>query len=89
MIEILLAGGLVALIAGLATIVRAEDDPKTPWDKEHLKTHLKTFFFAAVAAGLASWLMGYDPARPDGFISLLGVAYVGYAFVRGLVAGKE
>ena len=76
---------LLMLAAGIAMIVRAEDDPKTPWTKAYLKTHVKIFFYALIAAGLAMWLLSYDITQPNGFISILGIAYLGFSFIKAMV----
>lgn len=88
-VSILLVALVIAVIGFIATVVRGEDEPKTPWTKEYLKVHLKVYFFAVVAAALASWLLSYDPTTPAGFIALLGIAYTGFAFVQSLVARGE
>lgn len=87
--EMLLAAGLLGLAAVLAMWVRARDEPRTPFDRAHLYEHAETFAAALVAGGLAAWLLGYEPATPEGFIAILAVAGTGFAFIKGLVARKE
>ena len=76
---------LLLVAAGIATIVRAEDDPKTPWTKAFLKVHVKIFVYALIAAWLAMWLMNYDVLQPNGFVSVLGIAYLGFSFIKAMM----
>ena len=83
-----LAVTVLAIIfaAVIATVVRAEDDPKTPWDKAHLIAHIKVFLYAIIAVVLAVFLFGYEPQEPKDFLSVLAVAYLGFAFVKAIVS---
>lgn len=89
LLDIVIFTVLLVVAAVIVMIVRAEDEPKTPWTKAYMAAHLKIFFFAAVAGGLAAWLLGYDITEPNGFIAILGVAGTGFAFLKGLMSRAE
>jgi len=76
---------LLIAAAGIATIVRAEDDPKTPWTKAYWKAHVKVFIYAMIAAWLAMWTLGYDITQPKDFLSVAAVAYLGFAFIKAAI----
>ena len=77
---------MIIFAAIVAMIVRAEDDPKTPWTKAFFMAHMQVFIYAILASLLAMFLLGYDPRNPADFVALLAVAYTGLAFVKGIVS---
>ncbi len=86
LLEYLVMLALLLAAAAIAMVVRAEDDPKTPWSKAYLAAHIKVFVYALIAAWLAMWIFGYDIFQPKDFLSVLGVAYLGFSFVKAMVS---
>jgi hypothetical protein len=85
-LEYLVVLALLIAAAVIAMVVRAEDDPKTPWSKAFWGSHVKVFIYALIAAWLALWVFGYDVTQPKDFLSILGIAYLGFSFVKAMVS---
>lgn len=88
-LEILVYAALLVAAALVAMVLRAEDTPKTPWDRAHLGTHVQTLVYGLISAGVLAYVLDYDPATPGGFVAMLTAAYVGIVGVRALLSREE
>lgn len=80
---------LLIMAAAVATVLRAEDTPKTPWTKRYLGTHVQVFVYGLIAAGVLGYVLDYDLATPGGFVAVLTAAYTGIAGVRALISRHD
>lgn len=77
---------LLIVAATVAMILRAEDVPKTPWTRAFLGTHSQVLIYGFMAAGVLSFVLGYDPTSPKDFVSVLTIAYTGIAGLKALIS---
>lgn len=86
LMEMMIMAALVAFIGMIAVILKAEESPKTPYDKENLGAHIKVFVYGIIAVVIAMYVLGFNLNTPEGFAALLGVGYLGLSFFQALVA---
>jgi len=84
--EMLVMMALVAFIGLIAVILKAEESPKTPYNRENLGAHVKVFVYGVIAVVIAMYVLGFNLNTPEGFAALLGVGYLGLSFFQALVA---
>jgi hypothetical protein len=86
MLEMLMMAALVAFIGLIAVILKAEEEPKTPFNMEKLGAHVKVFVYGVIAVVIAMYISGFELMTPEGFAALLGVGYLGLSFFQAIVA---
>lgn len=86
LMEMMIMAALVAFIGLIAVILKAEESPKTPYNKENMGTHVKVFVYGIIAVVIAIYVLGFNVQTPEGFAALLGVGYLGLSFFQALVA---
>jgi len=84
--ELLVMMALIGFIGIIAVILKAEENPKTPYTKEKLGVHVKVFVYGIIAVVIAMYVLGFNLNTPEGFAALLGVGYLGLSFFQALVA---
>ena len=84
--EMLVMMALVGFIGLIAVILKAEESPKTPYNRENLGAHIKVFVYGIIAVVIAMYVLGFNLNTPEGFAALLGVGYLGLSFFQALVA---
>ncbi len=85
LMEVLITAAMVAFIGLIAVILKAEELPKTPYNRENLGEHIKVFVYGVIAVVIAIYVLGFDIGKPEGFAALLGVGYLGLSFFQALV----
>lgn len=88
-LDVVVYAALLIAAALVATVLRAEDTPKTPWDKAHLGTHVQVFVYGLISAAVLAYVLGYDPTTPGGLVAVLTAAYVGIVGVRALISRAQ
>lgn len=77
---------VLATIALIVMIVKAEEEPKTAWIKANWKIHFKVFVYSFITGAFFVFVLSYDPTQPNDYVSVLGVAYLGISGVAALIS---
>mgnify|MGYP000871802003 CR=1 FL=1 len=86
LMEVLITAAMVAFIGLIAVILKAEELPKTPYNRENLGEHIKVFVYSVIAVIVAMYALGLGFGTSEGFVALLGVGYLGLSFIQALAA---
>lgn len=77
---------VLATIAVIVMIVKAEEEPKTAWIKANWKIHFKVFVYSFITGAFFVFVLSYDPTQPNDYVSVLGVAYLGISGIAALIS---